>query len=237
MTSIVVNQCVSTWHRLGVSRDIADEMAAELGADLENAAAEGLSATSVIGSDARGFAAAWAIERGVVRPRLRLGLTAFAALVGAVPGVGFGLFVAYGLSSQAIGSMLGAGEVRVGNTGYQATLSIPTWLLLVLYAVGAAFAYAGAVGAVAAVLQWRFDLALVRTVQSLAMALPVCTAAAVGAAVLFASTRDFATSTDVVFADAAVAATVLASGVVLVRYRAVRRERARFSTEYATPLQ
>jgi hypothetical protein len=42
---------------------------------------------------------------------------------------------------------------------------------------------------------------------------------------------------DVVFADAAVAATVLASGVALVRYRAVRRERARFSTEYATPLQ
>jgi hypothetical protein len=37
----------------------------------------------------------------------------------------------------------------------------------------------------------------------------------------------------VVFADTAVTATVLALGVALVRYRAVRRERARFSAEYA----
>jgi hypothetical protein len=233
MTPIVVNQCTRTWHRLGVSKDFAAEMAAELEADLGAAAAEGLSATSVIGSDVRGFAAAWAIERGVVRPRLRLGLTAFAALVGAVPGAGFGLFVAYGLSSQAMGSILGAGEVRAGNTVAQSTLSIPLWLLLVLYAVGALFAYAGAVGAVAAVLHWRFDPALVRTVRLLATVLPVCTAAALGTAIVFASTRNFATSMDVVFADAAVAATVLASGVALVRYCAVRHERARFSTECA----
>ncbi|MDX6486383.1 MAG: hypothetical protein QOF43_1536 [Gaiellaceae bacterium] len=233
MTPMVVNQCVRTWRRLGVSKEVADEMAAELGADLESAAAEGLSATSVVGSDARGFAATWAFERGVVRPRLRLGLTAFAALVGAVPGVGFGLFVAYGLSSDAMGSIFGAGEYRVGNIGYRSQLDVPEWLLLALYIVGAVFAYAGAVGAVAAVLHWRFDPALARTVRSLATALPVCTAAAVGAAVLFASSRDFATSMDVVFADAAVAATVLALGVALVRYRAVRRERARSSAEYA----
>lgn len=233
MTTMVVNQCVRTWRRLGVPKEVADEMAAELGADLESAAAEGLSATSVVGSDARGFAATWAFERGVVRPRLRLGLTAFAALVGAVPGVGFGLFVAYGLSSAAMGSIFGAGEYRVGNIGYASTLDVPEWLLLTLYIVGAAFAYAGAVGAVAAVLHWRFDLALARTVRSLAMALPIFTAAAVGSAMLFASTRDFSTSIDVVFADAAVAATVLASGVALVRYRAVRRERAGSSAEYA----
>jgi hypothetical protein len=233
MTSIVVNQCARTWRRLGVSKEVADEMAAELGADLESAAAEGLSATSVVGSDARGFAAAWAFERGVVQPRLRLASTAFTALVGAVPGVGFGLFVAYGLSSEAMGSMFGAGVVRVGDTGYQATLSMPEWLLLVLYAVGAVFAYAGAVGAVAAVLHWRLDPAFARTVRSLATTLPVCTAAAVGSAVLFASTRDYSTSINVVLADAAVAATVLASGVAFVRYRAVRCEGVRRSAECA----
>jgi hypothetical protein len=78
-----------------------------------------------------------------------------------------------------------------------------------------------------------FDPAFARTIRWLAVALPVCTAAALGAAILFASTRGFATSMAVVFADAVIAATVLASGVVLVRYRAVRRERARFSAEYA----
>jgi hypothetical protein len=233
MTTMVVNQCMRTWRRLGVAKEVAEEMAAELGADLESAAAEGLSATSVVGSDARGFAATWASERGVVRPRLRLTLTAFAALVGAVPGAGFGLFVAYGLSSQAMGSIFGAGEYRVGNTGYQSPLDVPEWLLLTLYLVGAVFAYAGAVGAVAAVLHWRFDPALARTVRSLATTLPVCTVAAVGAAMLFASTRNFSTSTHMVFADAAVAASVLASGVALVRCRAVRRERARCSAEYA----
>lgn len=233
MTPIVVNQCMRTWHRLGVSKDFAGEMAAELEADLGAAAAEGMSATSVIGSDVRGFAAAWALERGVVRPRLRLVSTALAALVGAVPGAGFGLFVAYGLSSEAMGSILGAGNVRVGDTSYQAPLLLPTWLLLVLYTLGAVFAYGGAVGAVAAVLHWRFDPAFARTVRSLVTTLPVCTAGAVGAAIVFASTRHFATSIDVVFADAAVAAAVLASGVALVRYRAVRHERDRFSAEYA----
>lgn len=71
-----VEECRSEWKRLGVPDPVADEMAADLAADLEEAEAEGASAEDVLGTgafDARSFAAAWAAERGVSR-RPRNGL-------------------------------------------------------------------------------------------------------------------------------------------------------------------
>jgi hypothetical protein len=65
-----VEQCRREWRRLGVRGAVADEMATELAADLE----EGASPEEVLGSDAadaRSFAAAWATERGVVPRRTR----------------------------------------------------------------------------------------------------------------------------------------------------------------------
>jgi hypothetical protein len=50
---------------------VANEMAADLAADLEEAEAEGASIEDVLGSsafDPRSFAAAWAAERGVIGP-------------------------------------------------------------------------------------------------------------------------------------------------------------------------
>jgi hypothetical protein len=64
-----VEQCRREWKRLGLPSAIADEMAAELAADLN----EGASPEDVLGgdaADARSFAAAWAAERDVV-PRRR----------------------------------------------------------------------------------------------------------------------------------------------------------------------
>lgn len=65
-----VEQCRREWRRLGVRGAVADEMAAELAADLD----EGASPEEVLGSDAadaRSFAGAWARERGVVPRRTR----------------------------------------------------------------------------------------------------------------------------------------------------------------------
>jgi hypothetical protein len=88
-----VDQCRGEWKRLGVPDPVADEMVAELAADLEEAEAEGVSAEEVLGSgafDPRSFAAAWAAERGVVqsdapnghrfprRPRLVAAIGSFA---------------------------------------------------------------------------------------------------------------------------------------------------------------
>lgn len=66
-----VKECRREWRRLGVPDAIANEMAADLTADLEEAEAEGASIEEVLGSsafDPRSFAASWAAERGVSQP-------------------------------------------------------------------------------------------------------------------------------------------------------------------------
>jgi hypothetical protein len=66
-----VEVCRREWQRLGVPDPVANEMAADLTADLEEARAEGGSPEDVLGNsafDPCGFAAAWAIARGVTAP-------------------------------------------------------------------------------------------------------------------------------------------------------------------------
>jgi hypothetical protein len=65
-----VAECRREWQRLRVPDCVADEMAAELAADLGEAEKEGVPADEVLGgaaSDPRSFAASWAAERGFVR--------------------------------------------------------------------------------------------------------------------------------------------------------------------------
>jgi hypothetical protein len=86
-----VEQCRREWRRLGVPDPLAEEMAADLTADLSEAEADGVSAEEFLGSsifDPRSFAASWAAERGIIpvspsrgNPRRRpLVLVAFTAL-------------------------------------------------------------------------------------------------------------------------------------------------------------
>jgi hypothetical protein len=66
-----VEECRREWKRLGVPDPIANEMAADLTADIQEAEAEGGSAEDVLGTslfDPRRFAAAWAGARGVTAP-------------------------------------------------------------------------------------------------------------------------------------------------------------------------
>lgn len=66
-----IEECRREWKRLGVPDPIANEMAADLTADIEEAEAEGGSAEDVLGTslfDPRRFAAAWAGARGVTAP-------------------------------------------------------------------------------------------------------------------------------------------------------------------------
>jgi hypothetical protein len=65
--SAFVEECRREWRRLGVPDLMAEEMAAELEADLAEAEADGISAAEMLGeSDPRRFAATWARERGLV---------------------------------------------------------------------------------------------------------------------------------------------------------------------------
>jgi hypothetical protein len=71
-----VEECRSEWKRLGVPDPVANEMAADLAADLEEADAEGVSVEEVLGSEAfdpRSFATAWAAERGIIQRSLPSG--------------------------------------------------------------------------------------------------------------------------------------------------------------------
>src|SRR5262245_45761822 len=79
------------WSRLGVADPLAEEMAADLASDLEEAETEGVSAAEYLGSsasDPRSFAASWASERGIIPAppgrekgrRRPLALVAFSAL-------------------------------------------------------------------------------------------------------------------------------------------------------------
>ena len=64
-----VEECRREWKRLRVPDPIANEMAADLVADLNEAEADGASPEEVLGNaafDARTFAATWAMERGLV---------------------------------------------------------------------------------------------------------------------------------------------------------------------------
>jgi hypothetical protein len=70
-----VEECRQEWKRLGVPDPIANEMAVDLTADIEEAEAEGGSAEDVLGTslfDPRRFAAAWAGARGVTGPPSRI---------------------------------------------------------------------------------------------------------------------------------------------------------------------
>jgi hypothetical protein len=217
----VVRMCKRTWRRLGVPRSDAAEMLAELDADLVAAAEEGVRPENYVGADPRAFAIEWAEARGLVRPRLRLLSTSAAALAGALPGAGFALFAAYGLSSAAIGDIFGA-PVRVGENAYQNYFEPPAWLILGLYALGALFAYAGALASVSGVLRWWLDPARARTQRLLAATLPLGTVSAIAATILFAWTQNFGTSPSVVFADALVAGLAFALFVAGVRLAALR---------------
>lgn len=107
------------------------------------------------------------------------------------------------------------------------TYTPPIWLLAGLYALGAIFAYVGALAAVSAWLSWRLDPARGRTLRYLALGLPFGTAAAVFLTITFASTQRFSTERSVVFADVAVA--MLALAVAALRLAAIRRERIALS--------
>jgi hypothetical protein len=103
-----VEKCRREWRRLRVPDAVANEMAADLEADLAEAAADGTSPEEVLGNsvfDPRSFAASWAAERGVIPPpsspdrqsKRPLILAAIAALaVIAVTGAALAIFARSG---------------------------------------------------------------------------------------------------------------------------------------------
>jgi hypothetical protein len=99
-----VEECRREWKRLHVRGPVANEMAAELAADLREAEVEGASPEELLGDaafDPQAFARSWAQERGLVadslpseRRRLRLALLLAAAAVVVGGGIAAGVLLA-----------------------------------------------------------------------------------------------------------------------------------------------
>ena len=127
-----VEECRREWRRLGVPDAVANEMAADLTADLEEAEAEGGSPEDVLGNsafDPRRFASAWAVARGVTgppvpdrprmwRPPVAIALAVLLAMV--TVGAGLVLLVGYRGHSFAVAvhqAVASPGSIRLFAPG------------------------------------------------------------------------------------------------------------------------
>jgi hypothetical protein len=109
-----VDECRKEWRHLGVPEVVANEMAADLEADLTEAQADGVTPEAVLGNDyfdAKSFAASWATARGVVSPtpslphRFRLpswSLAAGAAVSAAAAMLGLVILVGRRVGSESV---------------------------------------------------------------------------------------------------------------------------------------
>ncbi|WP_157431695.1 hypothetical protein [Actinomadura hibisca] len=217
MNGQVVKQCRRTWRRLGVPRAVVADMTAELTADLETACQDGRDPQSYVGGNPAGFARAWASERGVVPVRPLIGRVATVAIVCGLPAAFMGLFVAYGLGSDAMADA--AGGVTSGES--------PTWLILVGYVLSAVFAWAGMLGGVSAALRFHGDAARRATVRRLAFALPAAGLVAATVTIGIAARLEFPFGVRYLLAESLGPALFLASVVALVRWSVVRSDTGR----------
>ena len=114
-----VKKCRREWKRLRVPDAVANEMAADLEADLKEAEAEGASPEDVLGTavfDPRAFAASWAAERGVIpapesKPRLN-GRTPFVVAgvtLAIIAALGAGMVIASRVGSNRLEAIAAAG--------------------------------------------------------------------------------------------------------------------------------
>jgi hypothetical protein len=127
-----IDECRREWRRLGVPDAVANEMAADLTADLDEAAAEGGTPEDVLGNsafDPRRFASAWAVARGVTGPpspdvptRRRPPVAIVLAVLAAVLALGAGLIVAAGTRGHSFSvavhsAVAGPGQFRIFPPG------------------------------------------------------------------------------------------------------------------------
>ena len=160
-----VEECRREWRRLGVPDPIANEMAADLTADIEEAESEGGTAEDVVGNgafDPRRFAAAWANARGVTAPPsisppprrwpvLAFGLTGLAALLALVVAVAVGGRQSSAAISAVTRNGGGTGSVHVfpGSPVVQHFQDFPGFALVALFLL-----VVGVVGVGLAVAYW-----------------------------------------------------------------------------------
>ncbi|MCY0932491.1 hypothetical protein OTB20_41440 [Streptomyces sp. H27-H1] len=144
MTLTVENatqQARQTWHRLGVNKAAAEEMAEELSADLVAADLDGRSVADYIGGDIEALATSWAMERGLlpVQHRRLKEIAAAAAKGAALPAL-LAVFLCWVSWSHLLDPCTGRGTGPGGEVlGCRTTLD--AWWMWAGWALCAAAAY------------------------------------------------------------------------------------------------
>lgn len=113
----------STWRRLGVSRAARADLETELRADLADAAADGVDATTFVGGSAETFAREWALARGLVRTRWHVLGCALSAYAGGFPVVALFVWLFVGR-----GAFLP--DPQRSTSWLVAALTVAPWLIL-----------------------------------------------------------------------------------------------------------
>ncbi|MEU8684152.1 hypothetical protein [Streptomyces sp. NPDC048611] len=137
-----IQQAEQTWHRLGVDKAAAAEMAEELSADLVAAADDGRSVTDYIGGDIAALATSWAVERDLLPAQhQRLRETAIAAASGAALPALFAVLLCWVSWSHLLDPCTGWGTGPDGEVlGCRTTLDAPWmwvgWVLCAAVAYG-----------------------------------------------------------------------------------------------------
>ncbi|MFI1502906.1 hypothetical protein [Streptomyces platensis] len=135
------HQAEQTWHRLGVDKAAAAEMAEELSADLAAAADDGRSVTDYIGGDIEALATSWAVERGLLPVQhRRLKETAAAAASGAALPALLAVLLCWVSWSHILDPCAGSGTGPGGEVlGCRTT--VDAWWMWAGWALCAAAAY------------------------------------------------------------------------------------------------
>jgi hypothetical protein len=109
------------WRRLGVPDPIANEMAADLMADLDEAQAEGGSPEDVLGNNAfdpRRFARAWAVARGVTSTPVRERVPPWRSTVAIALSIFLGVLAIGAALVLAVGGRRHSVSVAVGRIAF-----------------------------------------------------------------------------------------------------------------------
>ncbi|MFG3423384.1 hypothetical protein [Micromonospora sp. NPDC048063] len=193
------------WRALGIHRRDRVTLTADLRAELEAAAADGLDPAELLGADPTEFALRIAEEAGVERTPPRYGQVLGVATAGAMLSLVVGYVVVISLHQAFVAAFDLPRSVRV-----------PLWLAAgVFYGGVAAVVVAGAVLAVRIALR---DAPHIRhTAARMTLLLPPAIAAAIAAAVTFAWSLNFPLTPSAIAAEVAIVLAAFLAATALAR--------------------
>lgn len=198
------------WRAYGVQPADRATLAADLRAELESAAVDGLTPTELFGGDLRGLARRLADEAGVRRTPGEYARVLRTALVGAVLGAALGYLF-----------LLAVSPTMVRLFDIPRDIEVPVFLgVAVFYGIPAAVVVVGAVAAVRIHLR---DLPGVRaTGNAMSLLLPVAGLLVTPITMAFAWSTGYATAPSVVLTEVAMVLAALAGATALARRWALR---------------